>query len=319
MTQLQRGWTSIPYRPEFRDSKYPYDAVVAFDIANSNGYRATMTTPFDTTDLTPRIGSEVRTDRAALLSGKLNAPFRELLEARGVLVFRDLAITDDELQAFGQSVGQLQGGSTYQGAIFKVTFDAEHNPHGKTYLDGTFEWHIDRTDADTPPFGSLLTPRVLPPSGGDTEFANTYAAYEALPEADKRLVESLRVEHRVEAPIRKQTPNPTPEQERAWKLKAPKIHPMVWLHKSGRRSLVLGGSAVRVVGMPEAESDALLARLMDWSLQRQYVYRHHWRMGDLVIWDNTGTMHRAMPFDTTSGRRLHRVTVEGEEPIVAVG
>ncbi len=276
-----------------------------------------MTTSLESTQLTPRIGSEVRADRAALLSGALNAQFRELLEKRGVLVFRGLDISDDELQSFAQTVGQLQGGSTYQGAIFKVTFDAEHNPHGKTYLDGTFEWHIDRTDADTPPFGSLLTPRVLPPAGGDTEFANTYAAYEDLPEADKRLVESLRVEHRVDAPIRRRTPNPTPEQLKAFTLKDPKVHPMVWLHKSGRRSLVLGGSAVRVLGMDVAESDALLARLMEWSLRPQYVYRHKWQMGDLLVWDNTGTMHRAMPFDTASGRRLHRVTLEGEEPIAA--
>ena len=288
-------------------------------LTAARGYASAMTTSFQTTQLTPRIGSEVRTNRAQLLSGALNAEFRELLEQRGVLVFPGMEISDDELQEFGKTIGQLQGGSTYQGAIFKVTFDGEHNPHGRTYLDGTFEWHIDRTDADVPPFGSMLTPRVLAPSGGETEFASTYAAYEALPEADKRLVEGLRVEHRVDAPIRRRTPNPTPEQLKAFTLKEPKVHPMVWLHKSGRKSLVLGMSAVRVLGMDEAESDALLERLMAWSIQPQFVYSHTWRMGDLVIWDNTGTMHRAMPFDPDSGRRLHRVTLEGEEPIVAAG
>ena len=272
---------------------------------------------FETTDLTPSIGSEVRSDRAALLTGALNAQFRELLERRGVLVFRDVHITDEELQAFALTLGEIQGGSTYQGGIFKVTFDAEHNPHGKTYLDGTFEWHIDRTDADVPPFGSILTPRVLAQTGGETEFANTYAAYDGLSEADKHLVESLRVEHRVDAPIRRRTPNPTAEQLHAFTLKDPKVHPMIWRHLSGRKSLVLGGSAVRVVGMDQADSDALLARLMEWSVQPQFVYRHHWRMGDLLMWDNTGTMHRAMPFDQASGRRLHRITLEGEEPIAA--
>ncbi|MGE3691970.1 MAG: TauD/TfdA dioxygenase family protein, partial [Novosphingobium sp.] len=170
---------------------------------------------------------------------------------------------------------------------------------------------------DVPPYGSMLTPREIANVGGDTEFANTYAAYDDLPEADKKLVERLMVEHRVEGPIRRQTKDPTPEQLAAWNLKAPKIHPMVWRHRSGRKSLVLGGTAWKVVGMSEAESDALLKRLMAWSVKPEYVYRHRWRMGDLVMWDNSGTMHRAMPFDMESGRRLHRVTLEGEEPIAA--
>ncbi len=268
-------------------------------------------------DLTPRIGSEVRADRDDLLSGKYNKELRELLERRGVICIPGMYCTDEEMETFARTIGQIQGGTTYEGGIFKVTFDAEHNPHGKTYLKGAFEWHIDRTDADVPPFGSMLTPHVIAEKGGDTEFANTYAAYEDLSDEDKRLVESLQVEHRVEAPIRRQTENPTPEQEQAWKLKAPKIHPMVWRHRSGRKSLVLGGTACKVVGMSDAESDALLERLMAWSVRPEIVYRHKWRMGDLVMWDNSGTMHRAMPYDLDCGRRMHRVTLEGEEPIAA--
>lgn len=276
-----------------------------------------MTTLFEATDLSSRIGSEVRADRAALLSGALNQHVRALLDRRGVLVFPGVHFTDEELQAFALTMGEIQGGSTYEGAIFKVTFDTAHNPHGPTYLDGTFEWHIDRTDVDVPPLGSILTPRVLAPSGGETEFANTYAAYEDLSEEDKRLLERLEVEHRVEAAIKRRVKNPTAEQLHAWTLKQPKLHPMVWRHRSGRKSLVLGCSAVRVQGMDEAESDALIERLMEWSVQPQFVYRHQWRMGDLLMWDNTGTMHRAMPFDQESGRRLHRITLEGEEPIAA--
>jgi alpha-ketoglutarate-dependent taurine dioxygenase len=182
---------------------------------------------------------------------------------------------------------------------------------------GAQEWHIDRTDIDVPPLGSMLVPRVLAKTGGQTDFANTYAAYEDLPEEEKRFLDGLMIEHRVEAPIRRNTPNPTDEQVRAWQAKAPKIHPLVWHHRSGRKSLVLGGTACRVVDMDEAESDALIERLMKWSEQPQYTYRHEWHMGDLVVWDNTGTMHRMVPFDKASGRRLHRVTLEGEEPISA--
>jgi alpha-ketoglutarate-dependent taurine dioxygenase len=270
-----------------------------------------------TRDLTQRIGSEIESDAATLLSGDQAAEIRELLEQRGVLVFHDIGFSDEEMTSFAETLGNIQGGTTYKGAIFKVTFDPEHNPHGETYLMGTKEWHIDRTDIDVPPLGSMLTPRVLADEGGQTDFANTYAAYEDLSAEEKRFLEGLKVEHRVEAPIRRQTSNPTEEQVRAWQAKEPKVHPLVWQHRSGRRSLVLGGTACRIVGMDEAESDALIERLMKWSEQPQYTYRHDWRMGDLVIWDNTGTMHRVVPFDKASGRRLHRVTLEGEEPIVA--
>ena len=273
--------------------------------------------PLNTRELSPRIGSEVEADAETLLGGTHAAQIRELLEVRGVIVFHDINFSDEQMKDFAKTLGSIEEGSTYQDGVFKVTFDPDHNPQGETYLKGTLEWHIDRTDIDVPPLGSMLTPRALSPSGGQTEFANTYAAYEDLPEEEKRFLEGLEVEHRVEAPISRQTENPTEEQIAAWRAKAPKTHPLVWQHRSGRKSLVLGGTAWRVVGMDQAESDALLERLMKWSEQPQYVYRHHWRMGDLVVWDNTGTMHRVVPFDMASGRRLHRVTLEGEEPIKA--
>jgi len=273
---------------------------------------------FNVTDLSTRIGSEVETRREELLAGDHSARIRELLELRGVLVFHGIDFSDEEMQQFALTMGAIQGGETYAGSVFKVTFDADHNPHGETYLMGAQEWHIDRTDIDTPPLGSMLTPRVLAKVGGQTDFANTYAAYEDLPEEEKRFLEGLEVEHRVEDPIRRRTENPTEEQIKAWQAKEPKIHPLVWQHRSGRRSLVLGGTASRIVGMDKAESDSLLARLMEWSEKPEYTYRHEWTMGDFVIWDNTGTMHRMVPFDKASGRRLHRITLVGEEPIRAV-
>ncbi|MDG2005443.1 MAG: TauD/TfdA family dioxygenase [Novosphingobium sp.] len=270
------------------------------------------------TDMSPSIGSEVGLGREALLAGTHTAQIRELLEKRGVLVFHDINFSDEEMKDFALTLGAIQDGSTYENGIFKVTFDPEHNPQGLTYLRGTLEWHIDRTDIDVPPLGSMLTPRVLSPAGGQTEFANTYAAYEDLPEDEKRQYEGLRVEHRSEAAISKRVENPTEEQLAAWRSNPPKLHPMVWHHQSGRKSLLLGATASRVDGLDEAESDALLERLMDWSERPEYVYQHNWRMGDLVIWDNTGTMHRVVPFDMESGRRLHRVTLEGVESIQAV-
>jgi alpha-ketoglutarate-dependent taurine dioxygenase len=92
-----------------------------------------------------------------------------------------------------------------------------------------------------------------------------------------------------------------------------KNHRLVWRHRSGRKSLVLGASVRSVVGLGQAEGDAMIAKLMAWMTQPQYVYHHVWRMGDVLMWDNTGTLHRVLPYDKTCGRRLHRVTLVGEE------
>ena len=89
--------------------------------------------------------------------------------------------------------------------------------------------------------------------------------------------------------------------------------PLVWKHRSGRKSLVLGCTAYQVVGKDPKESIRLLQKLREWATQPQFVYRHEWTVGDTVIWDNTGTMHRATPYDPASGRMLHRTKLEGEE------
>jgi alpha-ketoglutarate-dependent taurine dioxygenase len=90
---------------------------------------------------------------------------------------------------------------------------------------------------------------------------------------------------------------------------------MVWTHQSGRKSLLLGATADYVIGLSVEESRALLARLRDWATQPQYVYRHEWELGDLLIWDNTGTMHRALPYPVESGRLMHRTILAGEESL----
>jgi alpha-ketoglutarate-dependent taurine dioxygenase len=89
--------------------------------------------------------------------------------------------------------------------------------------------------------------------------------------------------------------------------------PLVWTHRSGRKSLVIGATARHIVDMDFKKSVELLVQLRDWATQPQFVYRHTWSVGDLVIWDNTGTMHRATPYDPYSGRLLHRTKLEGEE------
>jgi alpha-ketoglutarate-dependent taurine dioxygenase len=270
-------------------------------------------------DLTPRIGSMVQADAAMLLSGEYAAELRELLEQRGVLVFRGANLDDEELMAFALTMGEIQGGHTYDGNnIFKVSMDETVNPHASQYMRGTLAWHMDRTDVDIPPLGSILTPRVLSPEGGDTEFANTYAAYDDLSDEDKQRCENLQVIHRTAAQFRKLSVADGGIGDDSWREAEGKTHPLVWQHRSGRKSLVLGWTASEVVGMDRDESEALLDRLMAWSEKPEYTYRHQWQMGDVVMWDNTGTMHRVHKFPFDCGRRLHRVTLLGEEPVRGV-
>lgn len=269
------------------------------------------------TKLAPRIGSELDIDVATLLGGKVSAEIRALLEERGVLIARGLGLEDEQLLAAAQALGFVRLGSVVAkegvDGIKAVTFDEGANPVTAQYFKGTFFWHMDGTYDDVPPLASLLVPRVLAPEGGGTEFTNTYAAYDDLSEADKRRFEGLKVEHTMAAAHRLYTPDPSAEQLAHWGKFPPRVHPLVWQHRSGRKSLLLSSSVTRVLGMDDDASAVLLAELMAWATQPQYVYHHHWRMGDLLMWDNTGTMHRAMPFDLDCGRRLHRVTLEGEE------
>jgi alpha-ketoglutarate-dependent taurine dioxygenase len=128
-------------------------------------------------------------------------------------------------------------------------------------------------------------------------------------------LETLQIVHTMQAAMWPAYEDVTVEQLALWRSYPERTHPLVWHHHSGRKSLVLSTSGARVVGMHPADSQALLQRLITWATQPQYIYRHAWRVNDLLIWDNTGTMHRVRPYDVQCGRRLHRFTLDGEEPI----
>jgi alpha-ketoglutarate-dependent taurine dioxygenase len=167
-----------------------------------------------------------------------------------------------------------------------------------------------------PPKATLLAARRLSPTGGQTEFCSTYAAYEDLSEADKKLCEPLSIVHSLVASKLNTDPNATPEElERRRQRRSPKVRPLVWHHDTGRRSLILGMSVDHVIGMPEAESRDLIQRLNAHTTRRENVYRHEWTVGDLVLWNNCGVMHRVIPYDPDSGRLLHRTTLHGVERI----
>jgi alpha-ketoglutarate-dependent taurine dioxygenase len=109
--------------------------------------------------------------------------------------------------------------------------------------------------------------------------------------------------------------DPTPEQVARWQSREPHEHPLVWNHRTGRRSLVLGASTSHVVGMDHDEGRSLLDDLLDRATVPDRVYRHEWAVGDTVIWDNRGVLHRAVPYEPTSPREMLRTTLLGDEPI----
>ena len=272
-------------------------------------------------DLTPVVGSVIAADAATLLSGRLAPELRTLLEARGVLVFPQIGFDDEQQIAFTQTLGaqafENNGVAQANGArqtIFKVTLDPMVNPIGE-YLRTSFFWHLDGSMHEVPILASILSARYMPPEGGATEWCNTYAAYEALPESDKRALEGLRVVHSNWSLQRYVNPEPTHEAFSAARNVPAREQPLVWTHRSNRKSLVIGATAAYVVGMEPADSMDLLVRLRDWATQPRFVLRHDWKVGDLVIWDNTGTLHRALPYEAASGRLLHRTMLQGEEPI----
>lgn len=282
----------------------------------------------ETVALSPRMGSQVMIGRNDLISGAYSAEIRALLDERGVLLFRGLAPSDDELRTIARTLGDLRIGGAKRGAdgktlsegdqgLLKVSLDPDINPDYARFLIGNHLWHMDGTYEEIPPLATLFTPFRLSKTGGDTCFANTYAAFEDLPDDQKAKLEKLRAMHLMSAALFPAKRDCTPEEYAIWYSYPQRSHPLVWHHRSGRKSLVLSTSAAYIEGIHPIESHDLLQDLMRHATQEKYVYQHKWQEGDLVIWDNTGAMHRVLPFDAESRREFHRCTLNGEEPITA--
>ncbi|HMN43671.1 MAG TPA: TauD/TfdA family dioxygenase [Povalibacter sp.] len=271
--------------------------------------------------LRPRIGAEAQVTREEMLDPAFAGSCLAALEKHGVLLFPQVHLTDEQQVEFSSHLGKVipQGPKRADGTreiVFKITLDQKEN-NAAEYLKSTVHWHIDGLfDETPPPRATLLSGRRLSPTGGQTEFCNVYAAYEDLSEADRRACDSLRIMHSLEASNRVWNPGASEEERTRWRNhRKPKEHPLVWKHASGRKSLVLGMTVDYVVGMPAAGSAALVERLTAHTTRPENVYRHEWSVGDLLIWDNCGVMHRALPYDPTSGRMMHRTVLDGIEAI----
>ncbi|MET9083280.1 TauD/TfdA family dioxygenase [Streptomyces sp. NPDC004237] len=244
---------------------------------------------------------------------------RAALDEHGVVVYRELNISDDELVALSRLLGDVVTAKTGEHRypeIATITLDpAKTNAALATYRQGNFLWHIDGATDMLPQKATLLTAREVDDADGDTEFANTYLAYESLPDEERAKISDLRVAHSFAAAQLRANPDASEQERAAWDQVPSTVHPLVWTRRNGRKSLLLGATAGEIVGLAADEGRALLDHLLEWATQPRFALRHHWRRGDLVIWDNTGMLHRALPFDPTSRRLMHRTTLVGEETV----
>jgi alpha-ketoglutarate-dependent taurine dioxygenase len=270
---------------------------------------------FEVTDLSERAGSEIRIDRADLLNGTYAKQIEKLLVDRSALVFRELFLTTEEQLQFARTIGQVV--PLGDDGVSKISLDPTVSDTAD-YTRGAFYWHIDGANDEVPAKATMLTAKVLSDAGGNTLIANTYAAYADLPEARKRELEKLKVRHALEATQRMVRPDYTAKELGRWRSRPSQTHPLVWHHQHGGTSLLMGATALYVHDMSAEDSAMLLAELMDYATQDQYVYRHKWTLGDFLLWDNTGTMHRADTYALDSKRLMNRTTLHGEEPVLAV-
>jgi alpha-ketoglutarate-dependent taurine dioxygenase len=272
--------------------------------------------------LTTSVGAEVTgVDADRLVADEMLAQaVLEALEDNGVLVFPALNLNPEAQVAFCGRLGAVDHSSDGHhpvAGIYPITLNPTKNSSA-AYLRATFDWHIDGCtplDDECPQKATVLSAIQVADRGGETEFASSYAAYEALSDDEKQRYGSLKVVHSLEASQRRVTPEPTAEQLARWRARRTHEHPLVWTHDSGRKSMVLGASADYVVGMDLDEGRALLAELLQRATRPDKVYSHRWSVGDTVIWDNRGVLHRAAPYDPDSPREMLRTTVLGDEPI----
>ncbi len=258
-----------------------------------------------------------------------------LMDAYAVCVYPNaVPLTDDQHIAFSRNLGPMQRGRvlTVTGRKERLAAHPELVDVGNLDPDGNIQapdsrarafnngnrlWHTDMSFHPNRATYSLLNAHVVPPQDGDTEFADERAAYDALPEAMKARIENLVASHSIwHSRMLSGFPEPTREEI---KSRPPAEHRIAQVHPtSGRKTLYLASHASHIVGLPVEDGKALLKELTDFATQRQFVYRHEWTRGDVVIWDNRCVMHRATPFeDLTYKRDMRRTTCREHEIVEA--
>jgi alpha-ketoglutarate-dependent 2,4-dichlorophenoxyacetate dioxygenase len=253
------------------------------------------------------------------------------MDRYAVLVFHDQSIDDDQQLAFTRSLGEIEhaiGTSLRAPDEYRLptTFADVSNldkhdqvfardDRRRLFAIGNRLWHSDSSFKPIPAKYSLLHARSIPSKGGNTEFADMRAAYDALDEETKADVEGLICEHSQIFSRQQLGFTDFTDEERA--RFAPVRQSLVRTHPvTGRKSLYLSSHAGGIVGWPVPEARAFLRDLVEHATRREFVYAHRWQVGDLVMWDNRQTMHRARPFPAHERRDMRRTTLAGDAPTV---
>jgi alpha-ketoglutarate-dependent 2,4-dichlorophenoxyacetate dioxygenase len=260
------------------------------------------------------------------------AEIHRAMDRYAVLVFRDQRLDDDQQMGFGAALGPLEQTRGVVDAhkhrlkhhnmadISNIDVDGNllaADDRRRMFNLGNQLWHSDSSFKATPALYSMLHARLIPPEGGETEFADMRAAWDALPQRLKDEVKDLVTEHSLLFSRGKLGFADYTDQER--QDFAPVQQRLVrWHPGSGRHSIYLSSHIGTILGWPTPEAMALIRWLEEFATQRPFVYTHHWRQHDLVIWDNRSTMHRARPYaDKTFARDMRRVTLTDVAPTLA--
>lgn len=272
--------------------------------------------------------AEIRGVDVSEPSESLRQTIQEAMDRYAVCVLPAQFIDDAEQVAFSRLFGALELAPNTRGdkmrgthpEIWNVTnLDREggfqkETDASKQYRLGNQLWHSDSSFRQVAGMWSMLSAKIVPPRDADTEFSDGRAAYDALPEFMKSRLEGLICEHS-NWHSRSLFGGYVPTEEER-KARPPAYHPLVrTLPANGRKALYLASHISRIVGMADRESRDLLDELMKFATQSRFVHAHQWRVGDLVIWDNRCTMHRATPFeDELYARDMRRTTVREAVP-----
>ncbi len=276
--------------------------------------------------LAPLMGAVIRgTDLASALDEPTFAAIRKALLEHTLLRFPGQRLTESQLISFSRRFGELQ---------IHVLDQYRHKQHPEIYMlynvdaatgcmtgrhpdRGTLVGHSDLSFQRRPAMATILYGIDMPRRGGDTLFANMYAAYDALPGATKARIAGLRGIHDLDYSRRRAGEPPMTEKQR---IEAPPVaHPLVRRHpESNRPCLYLSDHVSSIEGFGESEGRALFAELMAHATEDRFVFRNAWRSGDVVMWNNRCTMHRATEYDAAEEQRIiHRTVVLGDVPVAA--
>ena len=281
---------------------------------------------FTVKKLTPHIGAEViGLDIAKGIDAETAKKLSDTLEENYVVLLRDQKISPEQQVEYARAYGTPESLSGYGGSgvdaaitglpaeVFQITNDPD-NPTSES-LKGAARWHTDLTWSKLPSKAAVLHAQNLPSDGAGTKWCALYPAFEALPAERQAELEKMRAVHSVEAAQLRDHPDASEEDLANWRRVPPVEHPLVWTHADGRKSPVLGPTMDHIIGLSKEDSEALREELEAWCIQPQFVYKHEWSVGDLLIWFNSATMHHAVEYTGPELRLLHRITITGEEEI----